>query len=344
MPEKATSPEHKARPWRRLIRQLAAAAATSNGGILYELVPIFGSSLLTVRLKTATNGGSLELIPVGPDFIEDLTTAKATATINPAGANNSVKYTARAGGYEGERVSIRYLDPGAPSQALSVSVNDKAITVSLATDGGGAITSTATLVQAAIQAHDSAKLLVSSANDGGDDGSGVVTAIAATALVIAFADLVGTKYAVGIPGPIAVTAGVEALAQLVCRGEGYALVKFTGSVGAGTVTYCDLAYADEALADTPATGGGNGTKVLTAAATPEQLVGASTPCRSVVIAAKPGNTGRIAYGFTNSVNADGTNGAFLAANEKVSLPVADLQLVWLDAAVDGEGVSYTFLR
>lgn len=56
---------------------LKAGAATSNGGVIYEVVPVFGSSRLRVRIKVATNGGSLDVIPVGPDF--DVTAAGVAA-------------------------------------------------------------------------------------------------------------------------------------------------------------------------------------------------------------------------------------------------------------------------
>lgn len=94
----------------------------------------------------------------------------------------------------------------------------------------------------------------------------------------------------------------------------------------------------------PSVAGGQGEKVLAAAATPETIVAASTPCRMLIITAKPTNTDKIAYGFSNAVNANGSNGALLAAGQSVSLPVADALLIWLDAAVNGEGVSYTYLK
>lgn len=121
------------RPARRLTGNLAAGTATSNGGVLYEVVPTHGAIRLRARIKTATNGGTIDLFAVGPDFN--------------------------------------------PDQAIA----------------------------------------------------GVV-----------YGSLVGTIYTTGNPTQVNVTAGTEAKIDYDCYGEAYVIVKFTGTVGAGTVTYCDV--------------------------------------------------------------------------------------------------------
>lgn len=109
---------------------------------------------------------------------------QASATINPTGDDNSLIFTAREYGAGGNAITVAYVDPGADS-ALSVSVFRQAITVTLAYSSS-AITSTAAEVLAAIAAHGVANELVTVALDEADtnfsDGSGVVTAIAMTAL------------------------------------------------------------------------------------------------------------------------------------------------------------------
>lgn len=110
---------------------------------------------------------------------------QATLSLNPTGDDNALTATARVYGEEGNSISIAYVDPGADS-ALSVSVFRQAITVTLAY-AEAAITSTAAEVKAAIEAYWEANQLVSlvidTADSGaGDDGSGVVTALAAAAL------------------------------------------------------------------------------------------------------------------------------------------------------------------
>lgn len=57
---------------------------------------------------------------------------------------------------------------------------------------------------------------------------------------VAFASLVGTLYTTGNPAQVAVSAGTEAMIDATCVGEGYLIVKFTGTVGAGTITYVDV--------------------------------------------------------------------------------------------------------
>jgi len=79
-------------------------------------------------------------------------------------------------------VSVTYVDPAANSQALAVTVLGSAITVSLATDGGGLITSTAALVRTALIAGVPAAALITPTLKTGNDGTGVVTALAATPL------------------------------------------------------------------------------------------------------------------------------------------------------------------
>lgn len=115
---------------------------------------------------------------------EPLTAAQATLSRNPAGNDNALTFTAVKYGAEGNRISIAYVDPAANSQSLAVSVDGYAITVSLATNGGGTITSTAAQVKAAIEASAPAAALVTctinTADSGSaDDGTGVVTALAA---------------------------------------------------------------------------------------------------------------------------------------------------------------------
>lgn len=96
----------------------------------------------------------------------------------------------------------------------------------------------------------------------------------------------------------------------------------------------------------PAKSGGQGGKNVAVPATPEKLIGVETKCRMVAVTARPGNTGPVAYGMGNAVRATAGAeiGALLAAGGSVSLPVADVSLVWIDAKVAGEGVSFTYLK
>lgn len=61
----------------------------------------------------------------------------------------------------GELVKVSFVDPAGNTQALAVTISGNNISVSLATDGTGAITSTPALIKAAIEAVDGYDSLVS---------------------------------------------------------------------------------------------------------------------------------------------------------------------------------------
>jgi flagellar hook protein FlgE len=113
-------------------------------------------------------------LDAGATFVE------ATLTVDCAAANSDVTYTAVNGGIAGNDITIAYVDPGAASQALSIGVVGDAITVTLATDGASAITSTAAEIAAAIAADTDAAALVTATAE--STGAGVVTAKAAANL------------------------------------------------------------------------------------------------------------------------------------------------------------------
>jgi len=129
-----------------------------------------GAAAVTAISETHLAGGA------------DMDATHATLTVAPAGADNDVDWTAVVGGAEGNDITIEYDDPGAASQALTVTVVDKAITISLATDSASAITSTANDVIAKVAETAAAKALVTGAPHGTDTGAGVVTAMAPAAL------------------------------------------------------------------------------------------------------------------------------------------------------------------
>jgi hypothetical protein len=106
---------------------------------------------------------------------------KASYTTACAGANNDLVYTARDRGVGGNSITVRYVVAG-NNTPLTVSVSTLAITVNVATDGGGAATSTGTLVAAAVAASTPANALVTVANSGADTGAGVVAAFTVQSL------------------------------------------------------------------------------------------------------------------------------------------------------------------
>lgn len=129
-----------------------------------------GAGVVTAMAETHLAGGA------------DMDATHAALTTALAGANNDVVWTAVVGGEAGNDITIAYVNPGAPGQALGVVVVASAITVNLATDGGGLITSTADDIKAEVAATPAAAALVTGVDAGADDGSGVVIAMAGTNL------------------------------------------------------------------------------------------------------------------------------------------------------------------
>lgn len=97
-------------------------------------------------------------------------------------ANSNLIFTSIAKEDAANNITIQYTDPYAISRSLSVSVNNKDINVSLATDGLGAVTTTAAQIKTAIEAHTTAKTLVTVAYATGNVGTGVVAAMPKTSL------------------------------------------------------------------------------------------------------------------------------------------------------------------
>lgn len=106
----------------------------------------------------------------------------ASLTTGLTGTNNDVVWTAKTIGSFGNVLRVSYIDPSGNNQALAVSVVGTEIRVSLATGAGGAITSTASQIIAAVAAHVSAKTLIGGTLATSNNGTGIVTAMAATNL------------------------------------------------------------------------------------------------------------------------------------------------------------------
>jgi hypothetical protein len=105
----------------------------------------------------------------------------ASLTTVLAGANNDLVFTAKTPGTAGNSITIAYVDPGGVTATLGVVVAGSAITVNLGR-AASAINTTATALKAAIDADPTASTMVSVANSGADNGSGLVTAMSQTPL------------------------------------------------------------------------------------------------------------------------------------------------------------------
>jgi hypothetical protein len=82
-------------------------------------------------------------------------------------------------------------------------------------------------------------------------------------------------------------------------------------------------------------------KVLNVTATGTRQALANIPCREVTVIAKKNNTGSIFIGGSDVSKT--VYGVELAANESFTFAVVNANLLYIDASVSGEGVSYVAL-
>lgn len=88
---------------------------------------------------------------------------------------------------------------------------------------------------------------------------------------------------------------------------------------------------------------GTGRKVVATAGTAETLVAASTPSLLVTITALSSNTDTVVIGGASVVAAIGTRqGTPLEPGDSVDSSIDDLQKLYVDSVVNGEGVSFTY--
>lgn len=102
----------------------------------------------------------------------------AVLTTSLSGADNDLTYTAASTGPYGNALTVAYVVSGNDTPP-SVAVVGTAVTVHVATDSGGAATSTAADVRAAVNG---ATALLIAADATGNDGSGVVAALSPASL------------------------------------------------------------------------------------------------------------------------------------------------------------------
>lgn len=168
----------------------ATAATDSEGAVTVSVVLGTDGSgnvnatladVVTAIANDQTAGGAAEFITSAGD------TAGTTLVTNTGGAqlftdghdglNNDVSFTDVRADPSVGTARIQFSDPSAADQALTITVggtaNDPDITVSLATDADGNITSTAADVAAAINADASASVIVNATAEG--DGSELVS-------------------------------------------------------------------------------------------------------------------------------------------------------------------------
>ena len=156
-------------------------------------------------------------IRVGPSSVIGLVGAAPDAQAAVAAlavfgdAASGFRVTADAAGTAGNQIALALVDPGQNTSALAITVVNRVITVSLATSGTGAITTTATRLITALNAHADAGALVTGAATGA--GTGVVPVAPATRL----AGGLDALFPLGTP--VLLTAAAQA-AALGDAGEG----------------------------------------------------------------------------------------------------------------------------
>lgn len=89
----------------------------------------------------------------------------------------------------------------------------------------------------------------------------------------------------------------------------------------------------------------DGRTVVATAGTAVQISTTSTPCRRITIQAETNNTGNIAVGASTVVAAVATaRGVILAAGDAVDVYINNLDKVYIDSTVNGDGVTYTYYK
>lgn len=127
------------------------ATAQDEPGFLSPNVAATPSATVTNASPILTNVSDLTDLEVG--MYASAPGAFATKVIQ------DLTYTSLVDGTFGNSITVTYVNPGLPSQPLSVSVSGTAISVSLATNGGSALTSTATQISVAIMGSDASSLV-----------------------------------------------------------------------------------------------------------------------------------------------------------------------------------------
>lgn len=115
--------------------------------------------------------------------------------------------------------------------------------------------------------------------------------------------------------------------------------------GNSQIAYPVLVNTDGSLEIKPivATGISDGRKTVTTAGTRVQLTTASTICLSVTLTALLENTGIICVGGSTIVASASTRtGIPLRKGDSVVIEVDNLNKVYIDSTVNGEGVSYYY--
>jgi hypothetical protein len=231
---------------------------------------VTGNSIRVTQIAAAPNQ-VLDVAVTGNDIAVTLATTDNTAaslTLGGVAENDGVTYTAVNGGLAGNSIRIEHAVP-APETALSISVNGNDITVTLATDVAGDVTSTALDVANAVEADPTASLLVNAIYEGtGADiavaagftnlSGGANFTVSSTAQAVADAvnldEDASTLVTASAGGDGTGTAAVAAFTNLGNGGENFLITSTAGAVAIAVNAH----GAAAALLNASATGDGQG--------------------------------------------------------------------------------------
>lgn len=143
------------------------------------------------------------VIGTAPDSQQEV---KATLQTGIVGSNNALTFTSKLDGALGNSSSIRFVNPGTNNATLSTSVSGRDVTVNLATNGSGALHTTAAELKTAIEANASANALFTVTNTAGSNGSGMVAALRRTQLSGGLDDVFPLNTPVLVPGDASMSA------------------------------------------------------------------------------------------------------------------------------------------
>lgn len=188
------------------------ATAQASPGFMSPNIAASTSAKITNSSPTLTAVSDLTGIEVG--MYASAPGAFATLTVQ------DLDYTAIVDGTFGNSITITYVNPGVPNSPLSVSVSGTDITVSLETNSGGTLISTADDVLGAIEGSDASTLIEVVVSG---SGSNVQTAA------------VQTPLAGGAAGPIPAGTLVDSIT------DSAPIITQTGNTTAGSTTIANLA-------------------------------------------------------------------------------------------------------
>lgn len=148
----------------------------TNAGNLHPTAATF-NNLMSYEVQAAKT--KLDAVITELQSIQTgVTATAATLTTALTGTNNDLVFTATANypGQTGNVIAVTYVDPGGATATLGVVVTGTEIVVNLGR-AASAINTTGTLLKAAYDAVPAAVALATTANAGGNDGTGLVTAM-----------------------------------------------------------------------------------------------------------------------------------------------------------------------